>query len=232
MKPSSLNPCWARIIHRLHTLGVVESSYSNSLSKLTEVGRYPYHITSANESTSQSIDESIFWNFINWQQGLVTRGHSDSTIGTEFNFHSIKNTVFHSLRLLEQQHGDCLKCLLQLFSHQKPITEAQPINISPHFETSVSSLAHICEQALSKTRGANLLKVDILTEGGIVSKSIIARNLKIYKNQVRLVCDKETSLDLFAPAISHVQTSRVGNEIHTSLFNASHLPQTTLRICA
>jgi hypothetical protein len=211
---------------------MAEISYANSLSKLTEVGKYPHHITSANEGRSQSVDGSTIWNFINWQQGKIKFGHDDSTEGTEFNFHSIKNNVFHSLRLLEQHHTDCLKCLLQIFSHQKPITSIQPKLPIPNYATTLGSVSSICEQAIAKITPFNKLKVDILTEGGMVSKNLSVNDLEVSKNYVRLLCDRETSLDLYATSISSMHTSQVGDEIQTAFLNSNGTPQTTLRICA
>ncbi|MEO1855891.1 MAG: hypothetical protein ABGY95_00815, partial [Rubritalea sp.] len=118
MKNNSLSPYWARIVHRLHTLGLVESSYANSISQVTEIGYYPRHITSANEAQSQSVDGSVLWNFLNWHSGWLKSHKTGSTKGAEFTFLSRSNKNFHRLRLLEAHHSDCLECILKIFSHR------------------------------------------------------------------------------------------------------------------
>ena len=232
MQSSSLNPCWARIIHRLHTLGVVESSYTNSLSQFTEIGRYPQHITSADEGKSQSIDGSILWNFLNWRRGCVKSQQEGSAQGTEFSFLSSRNTSFHSLRLLEAQHDDCLRCLLQLFSvnspHEGPIRDAQ---LADH-SVPLNSLAHICEQTLFRANRSRCFKIDMITEGGLISKSLTAADLSIHREHVRIYCKEGKTLDFFARPISHIKTQRIGNEVHTAFYNANHLQQATLKLIA
>lgn len=232
MKNNSLSPYWARIVHRLHTLGIVESRYTNSISQLTEIGNYPRHITSANEAQSQSVDGSILWNFLNWHSGWLKSHKIDSTQGAEFSFLSRNNTSFHRLRLLEAHHDECLNCILKIFANGSTNKEIiQPDRVLNH-SSPVESLAYICEQSLSRANRNRGFRIDLLTEGGLVSKSLKARDLSINHESVRIHCEKEKTLELFPQSISHIQSQRIGREIHTALYNSNSTQQATLRLTA
>ena len=232
MKTNSLSPCWARIVHRLHTLGIVESCYANSICQLSEVGRYPQHIASANERNSQSVDGSVLWNFLNWHSGWVESKKIDSSRGTEFRFLSSNNISFHRLRLLEAHHDDCLNCILQIFARNSTPEGIIQLQQQKNYSVPVNTIAHICEQSLTRTNRSSGFKIDMLTEGGVISKSIIAKDLSIHQGTVSIHCEEDKTFEIFSQSIAYIRSRRVGREIHTALYSSDNLPQATLRLSA
>lgn len=226
---SFLAPSWSRIIHRLHSLGCVKSSYINSIGSLTEIGRYPQHIPSYSESESQSIDGSTFWNFLNWYQGWIVKP-TDTTEGSMFSFSSINNQVFHKLSLMESHHDECLDCLLRLFATTLVEREPSPQVKRPNRPASTHAVANILEQALNNNKQP--LKLDFITEGGFISKSLFVENLKVRGSQLLLEFRQKSALAINVAAISHVQRQRMSNTVQTTFYNARNSPQLSLQICS
>ncbi|MGJ8671394.1 hypothetical protein [Rubritalea sp.] len=229
---STLAPAWARIIHRLSSLGVVETSYSNTLASHTEVGTYPRHIISAHEHSSQSIDGSTQWNFLNWQQGWIQRRQIQHAVENKFHFSSKKNTIFHQLRFLETTPNECLNCLLQLFSSGEDcpiVTRApQPKKSGPHWR----KISHILEHALATNRSNNTIKLTLYTEGGIIQKLMKGVELTESKGAFTLSDGKHNSIRLDSANIAHLQTKHQGKYLQTTLYNSQLRPQAVLKHCA
>ncbi|MFC4993465.1 hypothetical protein [Rubritalea tangerina] len=232
IKASVLNPSWSRIVHRLHSLGVVEARYTNAIAQITEVGKYPRHITSSLEDKSESIDGSTLWNFLNWQHGWVTQPKSPLGLGTEFAFLSSKHALFHSIRLLENQQDDCLRCLLQLFARAEPNHTKEKASPQATPPIPVQSLAHICELTLNRANQKSGFSIDLFTEGGIVSKRLKAADLTLNPDRVTLHCYHNTQIDLHPHSISYHQSIKRGSELHTTFYNPNHLPQACLKLVA
>lgn len=232
METSLLAPTWLRLIHRLHTLGIVESTFANSFCQFSEVATYPRHIANASELKSESIDGSTFLNFLNWHQGVVQHNISDSTLGTKFQFLSQRGELFHSLRLLESSHTDCLRCLLQLFALSEPANHDHHKSSLPQNSISPQQLALICELSLSKENRRQGFGMELSTDGGILSKQLSAEQLKLTPSNIILLCKNDTKLTLSPAAVSHLESKKLGKQIHTTLYNSNHIPQLTLKLSA
>ncbi|MFC5050201.1 hypothetical protein ACFPK9_06225 [Rubritalea spongiae] len=229
---SVLTPTWARIVHRLSSLGVVETRHSNTLATLTEVGQYPRHIISSHEDSSQSIDGSTQWNFLNWKQGWIQRRRVHHAVENAFLFSSTKSTVFHQLRFLQTQPNDCLNCLLQLFTSDD---ELVPVNhSSPSFRQGAHwrKISHILERALESQHTGNLLKLTLYTEGGIVQRRLKNSVLTESEGTFQLSDNSENTLHLHSGNISDLQTKHRGNHLETTFYNSNHNPQAVLQYCA
>lgn len=232
MSTSALTPTWSRIIHRLSTLGVVEAGYSNSIATFTEIGTYPRHITTASETSSQSIDRSTHWNFLNWQQGWIQRRRVHHAVESELLFSSYKNSVFHRLRLIETSPNDCLNCLLQLFASSEEIQPALPHSPvrerGPHWR----QIGHLLERSIEASKKTAKLDLTLYTEGGLIHKTVHSTELFEQDGSFTLSDQKSNSLRVHTGAITHLQTKHLGSNLQTTLFNANSTPLAVLKHCA
>lgn len=226
---SFLSPHWSRIVHRLHSLGCVKSTYINSIGSLTEVGRYSRHIPSHSEHKSESVDGSTFWNFLNWYQGWVEKAEAGPAVPI-FSFSSTSRRVFHQLSLMEPHHDECLDCLLRLFATAEGEREREPQVKRPRIPASAHTVANILERALNHKEKS--LKLDFITEGGLISKALKVENLRVKGRQLLIDFSKKAELALDTAAISHVHRQRIRGVEHTTFYNGSNSPQLSLQICS
>jgi hypothetical protein len=228
---STLSPSWARIIHRLSALGVVETRSSNDIASLSEVGAYPRHIISAGEDSSQTVDGSAQWNYLNWRQGWIQRRRMHHAVENQFFFSSNKNTVFHQLRFLQTKPNDCLNCLLQLFTSNEEIQPSTPISVPSTLGNHWRKLSHILERAL-ESELSNRVKFTLHTEGGLIKKSIRAIKLSETNGSFTLSDGEKNSLQIHSGNITHLQSEHLGDQIQTTLYNSQFTPQAILQHCA
>lgn len=232
-RASLLTPTWSRIIHRLHALGSVKTSYLNTIGELNEIGNYPQHIPSYNEKESQSVDGTTFWNFLNWHQGWVEQA-TNNTQGSQFSFSSINNRVFHQLSILEAKEDECLNCLLQLFAESGEPEPLEEVIQMPSRPAPIHAVANLLERAVErKVNGVGRdMKLDFITEGGLVSKKLRAKDLKLNGKFLDVEFTNDTTLQIDTAAISHVHNRRSQNIIRSTFYNATNSPQISLQISA
>lgn len=223
----TLLPRWARIVHRLHTLGKLETSYINSLASLTTLGQYPRHVTAASEKSSASLDGSIRWNYLSWHTGIVNPTIKDSPLGRSITFFSRNKNPIHLIQLLDHQQDQCLECILKLFTSK--IQKTTPCSPSPqHSSSHVSpeSIWALAEKMASPQEPTS--QVDLITQGGIISKKIHFNSL-LYKNQKIILTDQQNhSLTIDPKNTARIQTTK-----HTTIiYNQHQLPVLQIKRCA
>jgi len=232
--PIPLLPHWARIIHRLHSLGKLETSYINSIATLTTLGHYPRHITDSSERSSTSLDGSIKWNYLNWKTGLIHTPSDQSDTGASINFFSLKNTPFHLIRLLEsKENNHCLNCILKLFTSKKTKHPNQDLPQKNKSQgTSPESIWSVAEKITSSVARQADTQLNLITQGGIVSRKIRFQSIN-YKNKKIILSDEQNNhLTIDPQSTNRLHTKKTPHAIITTLSDQNQLPILHLKHCA
>lgn len=227
---TELLPQWSRIIHRLHSLGKMRIEYSNRIANLSQLGYYPRYIPSSSEDKSKSIDGSVMWNFLNWEQGFVKQENEELSL----EFKSRGLYTFHKLNVVGDTDTECLSCLLKLFGCEGQLArELPPVIASQKANHRMKhGLACLLEKCVDKKYYQHGVGVGLFTEGGVISKHLHFKEISCRDGFVNLKADRGYELSVAQAEIEEVKTVRTSAGIESTVMNERGMPLIVVKMPA
>lgn len=219
-----LKSSWSRIIHRIHTLGVTRQAYFNTVSGFAERRVYPRQLPSHNEKASTSLDGTHLWRMENWGQGWVKVDRYEKK--ATFIFSSRGGGVFHKIDILDENHWDCLNCLIQVFIKKELKTSTElPLQALPMKQQGGSGILRGITPLLAKTaEEGQSIKTTMVVGGGLVHRIQKIEAMRSHHNRFAIKSESG-QLIIDTSQVKHVDVSRSKNKFMSTLYNTNGVPQ-------